>query len=173
MMNDHWIRFTSCSALALLLFSTATGCDRGPRTPSGPEAVPGPVAVSGPVAELRVRDRAMSTDEAAIIAIMEKQLGKEPGEIQSSTSLKDLGADELDLISVVMELETKFHVMIAKGAIEKAAGAATMDSKLKALTASKFAALVEEARHTPQSPVTPPPKDVSGEVGTDHAKTAP
>ncbi len=104
---------------------------------------------------------------------MEKQLGKEPGEIQSSTSLKDLGADKLDLISVVMELETKFHVMIADGAIEKVAGAATLDSKLKALTASTFAALVEEARHTPQTPVTAGPKDVSGKVESDRAKTAP
>ncbi len=160
-MNDHWIRFTSCSALALLLFSAATGCDRGPRR------------ISDPVVVVRSDDRGPSTDEAAIIVILGKHFGKEPEEIQRSTSLKDLGADELDLVEVVMELEEAFHVSIPDEAIEKAAGAATKDNPLKALTASKLAALVEDARHTPKTPVTPRPKGVSGEVGTDRADTAP
>ena len=131
-MTDHWIRFTSFSALALSLLSTAAGCDAGPRT------------LSGPVAVVRSHDRGLGTDEAVIIVLLGKQFGKEPEVIQSSTSLKDLGADELDLVEVVMELEEAFHVSIADGAVEKAAGTATMDNILKALTPPKLAALVEE-----------------------------
>ncbi len=160
-MNDRWIRFTSFSALALWILSTAAGCDGGPRPPSGSVVV------------VRSHDRGLSTDEAAIIVILGKQFGKEPGEIQSSTSLKDLGADELDLVEVVMELEEEFHVSIADGAVEKAAGTATMNSMLKALTPPKLAALVEEARHTPKTVATPRPKGVSGEAGTNRAKPAP
>ncbi len=160
-MNAKWIRFTSCSALALWLFSTAAGCGGSPRT------------MSGPVAVVRSHDRGLSTDEAAIIVMLAKQFGKVPGEIQSSTSLKDLGADVLDLVEVVMELEHEFHVGIEDGAVAKAASTATMDSMLKALTPPKLAALVEEARRARKTPVSPQPKDGSGEVGTNRAKTAP
>jgi acyl carrier protein len=137
-MVDYRIRVTACCGLALWLFSAATGCDVGPRP------------LSGPVAVVKSHDRGLSTDEAAIIVILGKQFGKQPDEIQSSNSLKDLGADELDLVEVVMELEEEFQISIPDGAVQKAAGEATMDNMLKRLTPPKLAALVEEARHWPK-----------------------
>ena len=98
---------------------------------------------------------------------------QETGSIQSSTSLKDLGADELDLVEVVMELEEAFHVKIADGAVQKAAGTAPMDNMLKALTPPKLAAIVEEARRTPKTAVTPRPKGDPGDGGTKRLESAP
>ena len=62
-----------------------------------------------------------------------------------------------------MELEDEFHVGIEDGAVAKPAGVEASDKMLAALTPPKLAALVEKARRTPKSAVTPRPKGVSGE----------
>jgi acyl carrier protein len=160
-MIDYRIRVTACCALAFWLFSAATGCDIGPRP------------LSGPVAVVRSHDRGLSADEAAIIVILGKQFGKEPEKIQSSTSLKDLGADELDLVEVVMELEEEFQVSIPDGAVQKAAGEATMDNMLKSLTPPKLVALVEEARRTPSKVATGQTEAASGDGKSNRPQSTP
>jgi acyl carrier protein len=160
-MNDHWIRFTSCGALAVWFSSTAAGCDRGPRP------------LSGPMAVVRSPNQGLDTDQAAIIVILGKQFGKEPGEIQSSASLKDLGADELDLVEVVMELEEAFHVKIADGAAERAAGSAPPENMLKALTPPKLAALLAEARLTSSAVGKRQPAPASGDGRAKRSHSAP
>lgn len=53
------------------------------------------------------------TVEAQIQAILVEQLGVEEDEITSESSFKnDLGADSLDLIEVVMDLEERFSIEI-------------------------------------------------------------
>jgi acyl carrier protein len=150
-MNHTWLRSVSFRVLTLLAIAAATGCDRGSPPDSGQAAGVkspdrGPTPNPGPAAAVKSSDRGSASDEPAIIAILAEQFGKKPEEIKSSTSLKDLGADELDLVEVVMELEEEFHVGIEDGAIAKAAGVEGADKMLAALTPTKLAALVAEAR---------------------------
>lgn len=48
----------------------------------------------------------------AVRAIVAKQLGVEMARLTDSTSLAELGADDLDLVELVMELEERFSIGI-------------------------------------------------------------
>ena len=49
----------------------------------------------------------------SVIQQYQNALGTEPGAIQADTSLSGLGADSLDVVELVMELEEEFDVTIA------------------------------------------------------------
>jgi acyl carrier protein len=84
--------------------------------------------------------------ENAVIVVLAKQLGKNPGEINTWRSLKDLGADELDLVEAVMELEEALRVSITDETLDKASGSSKQEDLLTSLTVEKLAAVVAEAR---------------------------
>ena len=55
-----------------------------------------------------------------IQAIIADQLGKDPSEITADTNFtEDLGADSLDLFSIISELETSFDIEFSQDAGEK------------------------------------------------------
>ena len=55
-----------------------------------------------------------------IQAIIADQLGKDPSEITNETNFTDdLGADSLDLFSIISELETAFDIEFSQDAGEK------------------------------------------------------
>lgn len=61
----------------------------------------------------------MATEETRVIEIVAEQLGVEQEKITRDTSFVDLGADSLDLVEVVMELEEEFDIDIPDDAADK------------------------------------------------------
>ena len=101
--------------------------------------------------------------ENAVILVLATQLGKNAGEIDPSRSLKDLGADELDLVEAVMELEEKLDITIADEALDKASGYSKVEDLVSGLTVEKFAAVVSEARRAASA--APRPRSSPGPAG--------
>ncbi|MBN2220055.1 MAG: acyl carrier protein [Kosmotogaceae bacterium] len=55
-----------------------------------------------------------STIQEKVISVVADSLGMEAGEISgNSRFIEDLGADSLDLVDLVMELEDKFEIQIS------------------------------------------------------------
>ena len=62
----------------------------------------------------------MATVEERVIDIVSEQLGVEKDKITRETSfVNDLGADSLDTVELVMELEEEFDINIPDDAAEK------------------------------------------------------
>lgn len=62
----------------------------------------------------------MATVEERVVDIVAEQLGVEKDKISRETSfVNDLGADSLDTVELVMELEEEFNVSIPDEAAEK------------------------------------------------------
>jgi acyl carrier protein len=102
--------------------------------------------------------------ENAVIVVLAKQLGKNPGEINTWRSLNDLGADELDLVEVIMELEEELHISMPDDALVKASGSSKREDLLSGLTVEKLAAVVAEAaRAANANPKSGRPADPAGE----------
>jgi acyl carrier protein len=102
--------------------------------------------------------------ESAVIVVLAKQLGKNPAEINTGRSLKDLGADELDLVEATMALEEELHISIADAALVTASGSSKREDLLSGLTVEKLAAVVAEANRTPNvAPKPGRPLDKAGE----------
>ena len=51
--------------------------------------------------------------------VIAQQLGAEFDSIQRHTTMQDLGADSLDIVEVVMEIEEEFDITIPDSAFEK------------------------------------------------------
>ena len=62
----------------------------------------------------------MATVEERVVDIVAEQLGVEKDKINRETSfVNDLGADSLDTVELVMELEEEFNISIPDEAAEK------------------------------------------------------
>jgi acyl carrier protein len=62
----------------------------------------------------------MATVEERVVDIVAEQLGVEKDKISRETSfVNDLGADSLDTVELVMELEEEFNISIPDEAAEK------------------------------------------------------
>jgi len=62
----------------------------------------------------------MATVEERVVDIVAEQLGVEKDKISLETSfVNDLGADSLDTVELVMELEEEFNISIPDEAAEK------------------------------------------------------
>lgn len=69
---------------------------------------------------------ASSTDPAEIAdkvrAVVATSLARDPGEVElASCLMEDLGAESLDFLDIVFELERAFHIQITRGEMERAA----------------------------------------------------
>lgn len=65
--------------------------------------------------------------------------------VQPTTTLKDIGADELDLVELVMELEDTYGILIADEAlVELAGGLEPLD--MSKVSIERLAALVDRLR---------------------------
>ena len=79
--------------------------------------------------------------------------------LTGQTSLADLGADELDLVELVMEMEEEFDVSIPDEAAERLIGSKDWEQGMKNVTLAKLAALVEQQQKLPRDgnlPTRPP-----------------
>lgn len=62
----------------------------------------------------------MPTVEERVIKVVADQLSAKPEDIQNDTSfVNDLGADSLDQVELIMELEEEFGIEIPEGTVEK------------------------------------------------------
>jgi len=113
---------------AALVFSVP-GC--GPRTSA---------TRVGPTAS----DSGATVDQVCKIAA--ELMGVDRSRIDAETSLGDLGADELDFVELVMELEEHFDVFIPDETAERMMGTDDWQQGMKNVTMSKLAGVIDERR---------------------------
>jgi len=119
---------TLCSFFLFLLF-TFTGCRQA--TPTVSSANPATAQDSSTINR--------------VCKVAAKQMGLTISDVTPDTSLADLGADELDLVELVMQLEEEFDQPITDEAI---AGVTASDASAgyRKLTMSNLAALVDSPK---------------------------
>ena len=86
-------------------------------------------------------------------AVISQQMGISIETVSSETSLNELGADELDMVELIMELEDVFNISIPDNKLEELAGG-DLRNGMNSITVYKLAALVDElVAHTQSCPV--------------------
>ena len=76
--------------------------------------------------------------------IVSEQMGVSIDKIQSTTSLGDLGADELDFVELIMELEESFSIAIPDGAAEMKEVNQNWREGIKNVTIQRLSTLMDE-----------------------------
>ena len=79
-----------------------------------------------------------------VLAVAAEQMGVDQSNIEASTSLADLGADELDLVELVMTLEEEFDQTISDAEIERMSGGEDLSKGFGELTMADLAKLVDD-----------------------------
>ena len=79
-----------------------------------------------------------------VLAVAAEQMGVDQSNIEASTSLADLGADELDLVELVMTLEEEFDQTISDAEIERMSGGEDLSKGFGKLTMADLAKLVDD-----------------------------
>lgn len=88
--------------------------------------------------------------------LLANQLGVAIDKITPTTTLKDLGADELDLVELVMELEEEFKVYLPDEDLEKLASPGNGVDRFSVMSVQAVADLVDQRRANPiERPVRP------------------
>ena len=82
-------------------------------------------------------------DIAAIVSILADQLGIKPEQVAPDATLRSLGADELDVVEIIMMVEEQFHVEITDEQIVHQIGEGGAEDML---TARGLAALVTASK---------------------------
>ena len=91
-------------------------------------------------------DAGETVDEICQVAA--ELLGVDRSKINSETSLGELGADELDLVELVMHLEEHFGVSIPDESLQQAMGAGNFQQGAKNITISELASIVDGQMRT-------------------------
>jgi acyl carrier protein len=81
-----------------------------------------------------------------VCSITAELLGVNPSKVTPSTSLGDLGADELDIVELVMELEEHFDIAIPDDAITDVTGRGQWQDGAHKLTMTKLAQIVDDQK---------------------------
>ena len=89
-------------------------------------------------------DAAATIDQVCKIAA--ELMGVDRSRIDAETSLSHLGADDLDFVELVMELEEHFDVFIPDETAEEMMGTDNWQQGMKNVTMSKLADLIDELR---------------------------
>jgi acyl carrier protein len=84
-----------------------------------------------------------------ICAMTAELLSVDRAKLSGQTSLAELGADELDFVELVMEIEEEFDVTIPDDTAESLLGSKDWQQGMKNVTLAKLAALVDERRKQP------------------------
>ena len=86
----------------------------------------------------------------AIQKIIAEQLKRSPNDLRPDATFASLGADDLDLVEIVMATEEALNISIDDDGLTKAAHAANPDKLVGSLTIQAFAAFADGApRQTP------------------------
>ena len=97
-----------------------------------------------------------TTDQ--VCAITAKQLNVARSKISAETSLGDLGADELDFVELVMELEEHFDIAVPDETAERMMGTDNWQQGMKNVTMAKLASLVDDQKRLSHTSGAPPPR---------------
>jgi acyl carrier protein len=87
--------------------------------------------------------------EDRVCNVAAELLGVDRARLSGETSLADLGADDLDCVELVMELEDTFNISIPDDRAEKLFESGDWSKGSKNVTMSKLAALVRERQKSP------------------------
>jgi len=112
--------------LLIILSLIAAGCGRNQR---GSATVPTPHTL------------------ATVQKIVAEHLKRSDGEVPPDATFASLGADDLDLVEIVMATEEALSVSIEDDRLTKAAGVTQADKLVGSLTVRAFAAFVDGAPH--------------------------
>lgn len=107
-----------------------------------------------PSAPVQVTQTSSTLD--AVCEITSELMGVERFKLTSETSLADLGADELDFVELIMEIEDRFGVTISDQAAEGLMGTNNWQQGMKNVTIAKLASLVDDERQRSPSGNTQP-----------------
>lgn len=113
--------------LFIVCFAAAAGCGEGKSSGS-----------KTPGASSRTID--------TVCEITAKQLNVDRSKVKPETSLGDLGADDLDFVELVMELEERFDITIPDDAAQQVMGTDDWQRAKATVTMSKLASMVDEQR---------------------------
>jgi len=92
--------------------------------------------------EARTSAKRTAQDVRTIIA---KQLDRSPGSIHPDATFAQLGADDLDLVEIVLEVEDTLGIAIDDEKLTTAAGADDPDQLPVRLTVAEFERVVNES----------------------------
>lgn len=81
-----------------------------------------------------------------VCAIAAELLGVNRSQMTATTSLDDLGCDDLDIVELIMELEDMFEVSIPDDAINEMAGSDNWSEGMKSVTMQKLAEAVDACK---------------------------
>ena len=81
-----------------------------------------------------------------VCEIVADLMGVERSAVHAETSLDDLGADELDFVELVMELEDHFEIFIPDETLVPAMGTDDWQQGMKSVTMAKLGAIVDGQR---------------------------
>jgi len=128
-MTTYNERPWTCFFLSVV-FLTSVGCPR---------------PVNPPPAERDAAAQPQGTLQAKVRVIVAEHLGVQQDDVASTKTLAALGADELDVVEIIMQLEDEFQVLITDEAIEREAGSTEISDFAEALRVSSLENLVRTA----------------------------
>jgi acyl carrier protein len=86
-----------------------------------------------------------------IQSIISEQLGLKADDVNPQQTFAAVGADDLDLVEITMEVEDRFGIAISDDALVNAAGATDANSLCDHLTIKTFASVAEKSPKQPQN----------------------
>jgi acyl carrier protein len=92
---------------------------------------------------------------AEVQSVVANQLGKTDADIDPDATFATLGADDLDLVEITMEVEEAFGIVIRDEALVMAANVSSVDELCAHLTIRTFAKVAEAAPKQSALPVRP------------------
>lgn len=104
-------------------------------------------------APIDISDPRPTVDHVRIITA--ELMGVDRAKVTPTTSLGDLGADELDCIELVMELEDRFNISISDENIEGLMGTDDWKAGMPKVTMEKLASIVDQKRKPSPVGTTP------------------
>jgi acyl carrier protein len=95
-----------------------------------------------PIAPLATQKPGSTVEQ--VCTITAELLAADRSQVNAQTSLADLGADELDFVELVMELEERFGISIPDSTAEEMMGTKDPKSGMKNVTMAKLASIVDD-----------------------------
>jgi acyl carrier protein len=94
-----------------------------------------------------------------IQTVISEQLGLKAADVRPELTFASVGADDLDLVEITMEIEERFGIMISDDALVSAAGTSDANALCDHLTIRTFATVAEQAPKQPQQKPSSVAKD--------------